>query len=93
MEQSLKGKVALVTGAGRGIGKAVALALANEGVTVGLLARTETDLKEVVGEIEERGGKGAYVAVDISSRDEVEQAVKKLTDELGATDILINNAG
>ncbi len=93
MEPSLKGKVAFVTGAGRGIGKAVALALANEGVSVGLLARTETDLKGVVSEIEERGAKGAYAAVDISAREEVEQAVQKLTDELGAADILINNAG
>lgn len=93
MEPSLKGKVAFVTGAGRGIGKAVALALANEGVSVGLLARTETDLKRVVSEIEERGVKGAYAAVDISAREEVEQAVQKLTDELGAADILINNAG
>ncbi|GIN57987.1 3-ketoacyl-ACP reductase [Lederbergia ruris] len=93
MEPSLKGKVAFVTGAGRGIGKAVALALANEGVSVGLLARTETDLKGVVSEIEERGVKGAYAAVDISAREEVEQAVQKLTDELGAADILINNAG
>lgn len=93
MEPSLKGKVAFVTGAGRGIGKAVALALANEGVSVGLLARTEMDLKGVVTEIEEIGVKGAYAAVDISAREEVEQAVKQLTDELGTADILINNAG
>ncbi|WP_096190906.1 3-ketoacyl-ACP reductase [Neobacillus soli] len=93
MTQSLKGKVAFVTGAGRGIGKAVVIALANEGVNIGLLARTETALREVVSEVEGLGVKAAYVAVDISSQEEVEQAVKKLTDELGTADILINNAG
>lgn len=91
--QSLKGKVAFVTGAGRGIGKAVALALASEGVNIGLLARTEADLKEVVSEVEGLGVKAAYVAVDVSSQEEVEEAVKKITGELGKADILINNAG
>ncbi len=93
MVQSLKGKVAFVTGAGRGIGKAVALALASEGVNIGLLARTEADLKEVVSEVEGLGVKAAYVAVDVSSQEEVEEAVKKITGELGKADILINNAG
>jgi len=93
MTQSLKGKVAYVTGAGRGIGKAVAIALANEGVNIGLLARTEAALKEVVSEVEGLGVKAAYAAVDISSQEEVEQAIKKITSELGPADILINNAG
>ncbi|MEH7114154.1 3-ketoacyl-ACP reductase [Neobacillus niacini] len=93
MAQTLEGKVAFVTGAGRGIGKAVAIALANEGVHIGLLARTEADLKEVVKSVEALGVKAAYAAVDISSQDEVEQAVKKITEELGTADILINNAG
>lgn len=93
MTQSLKGKVAFVTGAGRGIGKAVAIALANEGVNIGLLARTESALKEVVSEVGGLGVKAAYAAVDISSQEEVEQAIKKITGELGTADILINNAG
>lgn len=93
MAQSLKGKVALVTGAGKGIGKAVAKALANEGVNVGLLARTEADLKTVANEIEALGVKAAYAAVDITSQAEVEQAIKSITQELGTADILINNAG
>lgn len=93
MAQTLTGKVALVTGAGKGIGKAVAVALANEGVNLGLLARTEADLKEVVKEVEALGVKAAYASVDISSQEEVEQAVKSLTGELGTADILINNAG
>ncbi|WP_338452988.1 3-ketoacyl-ACP reductase [Niallia oryzisoli] len=93
MVQSLKGKTAFVTGAGKGIGRAIALALANEGVNIGLLARTETDLKETISRAEGLGVKAAYAAVDISSLTDVEQSVKKLTDELGAADILINNAG
>lgn len=93
MAQSLKGKVALVTGAGKGIGRAVAIALANEGVNIGLLARTEADLKEVATKVEALGVKVAYATVDISSQEEVEQAVKKVTNELGTADILINNAG
>ncbi|WP_394232077.1 3-ketoacyl-ACP reductase [Niallia oryzisoli] len=93
MVQSLKGKTAIVTGAGKGIGKAITLALANEGVNLGLLARTENDLKEVVSQVEGKGIKAAYSAVDISSLKDVERAVHLLTDELGTADILINNAG
>lgn len=91
--QSLKEKVAFITGAGKGIGRAVALSLAKEGVNVGLLARTEANLEEVKREIENIGGKAAYATVDVSSREEVEEAVKKVTSELGSADILINNAG
>ncbi|WP_042461334.1 3-ketoacyl-ACP reductase [Neobacillus dielmonensis] len=93
MAQSLKGKTAFITGAGKGIGRAVALALASEGVNVGLLARTEADLKETAKEVEGLGVKSAYAAVDVSSQEEVDQAIKKLTHELGTADILINNAG
>ncbi|ETI69019.1 3-ketoacyl-ACP reductase [Neobacillus vireti] len=93
MGQSLKGKVAFVTGAGRGIGKAIAIALANEGINVGLLARTEAALREVASEVEGLGVKVAYAAVDVSSLEEVNQAIEKLTNQLGTADILINNAG
>lgn len=93
LAQDLTGKVAFITGAGRGIGKATALQLAKEGVHVGLLARTEDTLKEVAGEIKALGVKVAYATVDISSLEEVEQAIEKITNELGPADILINNAG
>lgn len=93
LTQSLKGKVAFVTGSARGIGKAVAIALANEGVNVGLVARTEDTLKEVAQEMEGRGVKVAYAAADVSSLEQVEQAIENLTNELGKADILINNAG
>ncbi|MBM7603112.1 3-oxoacyl-[acyl-carrier protein] reductase [Metabacillus crassostreae] len=93
MAQSLEGKVALVTGAGKGIGRAIALALAKEGVSVGLLARTEKDLIDVTKEIEALGAKSAYATADVSSMDAVNAAVEKMTKSLGPTDILINNAG
>jgi 3-oxoacyl-[acyl-carrier protein] reductase len=93
LAQSLKGKVAFVTGAGKGIGRAIAIALAKEGVNVGLLARTEGTLKEVSNEIEKLGVKAAYATVDVSSLAEVEKAIEKVTNELGKADILINNAG
>ncbi|RNF41146.1 3-ketoacyl-ACP reductase [Planococcus salinus] len=93
MAQSLTGKVAIVTGGGKGIGRATAIALAKEGAHVGLIARTEADLKEVAAEIEALGVLTEYAAADVSSLEQVEQAVEKLTDKLGTIDILINNAG
>ncbi|WP_332631553.1 3-ketoacyl-ACP reductase [Halalkalibacter flavus] len=93
MAQSLQGKVAIVTGAGKGIGRATAIALAKEGVQVGLLARTESDLVEVANEIEAMGVKAAYATVDVSSLEQVEQAIDHVTSNLGPADILINNAG
>jgi 3-oxoacyl-[acyl-carrier protein] reductase len=91
--ESLQGKVALVTGAGKGIGKAIAIALAHEGVHVGLLARTEKDLREVAKEIGTIGVKASYATADVSNRMEVENAVEKITNALGPIDILVNNAG
>ena len=91
--QSLKGKIALVTGAGKGIGKAVAIALAKEGANVGLIARTEKDLETVAGEIKTLGVKVYYAIADISKMEQVVAAVEKIESELGLIDILINNAG
>ncbi len=91
--QSLKGKIALVTGAGKGIGKAIAIALANEGVHVGLMARTENDLIELAKELEKVGVKTAIAVADVSKIEEVDAAVKKISLALGNIDILINNAG
>ncbi|WP_078596537.1 3-ketoacyl-ACP reductase [Evansella clarkii] len=93
MGQSINGKTALITGSGKGIGKAAAIALAKEGVNIGLFARTEADLKNVAAEIEQHGVKVAYAAADVSNLEEVEKAVDSLTEELGSFDILINNAG
>ncbi|WP_153730968.1 3-ketoacyl-ACP reductase [Sporosarcina obsidiansis] len=93
MAQSLNGKVAFITGAARGIGKATAIALAKEGVAVGLLARTESTLQEVAAEIKELGVNVAYAAADVSIKEQVDVAIASLTKDLGAADILINNAG
>ena len=91
--QSLQNKTALITGAGKGIGRAVALALANEGVQVGLVARTEKDLQAVAQEIKVLGIKTAVATADVSDIHSVNVAVAKIRQELGPIDILINNAG
>lgn len=93
MAQSLNGKVAFITGAARGIGKATALHLAKEGVNVGLVAKTEPALKEVAEEIASLGVSVAYAVADVSSKEQVESAISSLTENLGTADILINNAG
>jgi 3-oxoacyl-[acyl-carrier protein] reductase len=89
----LNDKVALVTGAGEGIGKAIALALAAEGAHVGLIARSEADLSVLASEIQANGGKASYAMADISDRAALESAVSLITGNLGPIDILINNAG
>lgn len=93
MSISLTGKKAIITGAGKGIGRATALALAKEGVSLGLLARTEEDLKKVADEVNDSGVQVAIATADVSSNDQVTSAVDKLINELGSVDILINNAG
>ncbi|WP_101843580.1 3-ketoacyl-ACP reductase [Halobacillus sp. Marseille-P3879] len=92
MGQEVKGKTAYITGAGRGIGRAAALELAREGVHVGLIARTESRLKEVAAEAKSLGVNVSYAIADISVMDEVTKAVADLKSDLGAADILINNA-
>jgi 3-oxoacyl-[acyl-carrier protein] reductase len=91
--ESLKGKNAIITGAGKGIGKAIAIALAQEGVNVGLLARTLSDLESLAEELKSLGVKVSISAVDVADIDAVNAAVLKVKNELGTIDILINNAG
>ncbi|HTI92276.1 MAG TPA: 3-ketoacyl-ACP reductase [Puia sp.] len=91
--QSLKGKNALITGAGKGIGKAMAIALAAEGVNLALIARTEKDLRALAQELKPSGVKVEFATADVSSREQVDLAVEQLTKALGPLDILINNAG
>ena len=93
MTQTLKGKVAFITGAGRGIGKATAIALAKEGVNLGIMATTESNLRDVASVVEGLGVKVAYSAVDVSSLEQVQQAIEKITNQIGKADILINCAG
>ena len=90
--QNLKGKIALVTGASRGIGKAISLALAGAGATVLLSARTVEKLKEVKAEIEKGGGKAEVLPVDISKTSDIINLFRDIKDRFGRLDILINNA-
>jgi 3-oxoacyl-[acyl-carrier protein] reductase len=91
--ESLKGRAALITGAGKGIGKALAIALAAEGVNIGLLARTTADLEELAVELQQYQVKTAIATADVADIEAVNSAVAKLQTELGFIDILVNNAG
>jgi len=91
--ESLQGKNALITGAGKGIGRAIAIALANEGVNVALVSRTEKNLKSVAKEIEAIGVKTSIAVADVSDMVSVNKAVEKIKNQLGFIDILVNNAG
>ncbi|KPV59082.1 3-ketoacyl-ACP reductase [Paenibacillus sp. A3] len=90
----LKNRTAIITGAGKGIGKAIAVELAKEGVNLGLTARTSSDLESLRAELESTYSVKVYTAAaDIAKRGEAEQAVGSLISSLGSLDILINNAG
>jgi len=91
--ETLKGKNALVTGAGKGIGKEVAIALAKEGANVVLLARTATDLENVAENLKPYGVKTLVVTADVSSIDSVNAAAKTVFESFETIDILVNNAG
>lgn len=90
----LKNRSAIITGAGKGIGKATALALAAEGVNLGLIARTSSDLEALQASLTNTYGVKVFVATaDVASKEAVDQAVLALQNSLGSIDILINNAG
>jgi len=91
MEQ-LNGKVALVTGAGQGVGQGIALALASEGTAVMLAGRTQSKLEATRDLIVERGGNAAFVSGDVKNADDLKRFVDQSVSELGGLDILVNNA-
>lgn len=91
--QDIKNKVALITGGGRGIGRATAIELAKEGVNIGLVGRTVENLEKVKAELEAYGVKVAVATADVSNLDEITKAVESIKSELGPIDILLNNAG
>ncbi|MGQ9632401.1 MAG: SDR family NAD(P)-dependent oxidoreductase [bacterium] len=92
-EKPLEGKVAIVTGAGRGIGRSIALTLARNGARVSLAARTESELRAVQSEIEALGGQGAAFPTDVSRESDAVSLVRNTVERFGRLDILVNNAG
>jgi 3-oxoacyl-[acyl-carrier protein] reductase len=89
----LKDQVAIVTGAGRGIGRSIALTFANEGANVAVIARTESEIESVKQEILDLGSKAIAIKADVTDESQVISMVQKVMDEFGRIDILVNNAG
>ena len=89
----LTGRIALVTGASQGIGRACAVELASAGATVALAARNETKLAEVAAEIQSAGGQSAAFALDLASEDSIKSGAKAVLERFGKVEILVNNAG
>ncbi len=90
----LKGKVALVTGASSGIGKAIALELGRQGANVAVNYHTEADAANaVVGEIKSYGLQSVAIKADVSKSDDIRQMIQKTVEQLGKIDVLVNNAG
>ena len=100
MGQALKGKVAIITGASRGIGKATAVAYAREGAKVVVAARSETESPKIAGTIHataalvrEAGGEALAVRCDVTDEEQVEAMVRQAMEAFGRVDVLVNNAG
>jgi NAD(P)-dependent dehydrogenase (short-subunit alcohol dehydrogenase family) len=93
-QRQLEGRVALITGGGRGIGRAIALAYAAEGAKLALAARTESELRDTAEAITTRHGTDVHTVIaDVSSRQQVDNAVASALERFGAIDVLVNNAG
>lgn len=93
ISKKLEGKVAIITGAGRGIGREIATAFSKQGANVVLTARTESQIKEVEEEIRQTGGIALAVPCDVSKEEDVLRVVHETLKEFGKIDILVNNAG
>lgn len=92
-EYGLENKVAIVTGAGRGIGKAIALALAEAGADITVAARTVEQIEQTAEEIRKLGRRALVVLADVTKRDQVQNVVEQTGSQFGKIDILVNNAG
>ena len=91
--QNISGKNAIITGAGRGIGRATAIAFAKEGINVGLIGKTEANLEKVADELRVYGVNVSIASADVADNESVTAAVAHVKSELGPIDILVNNAG
>ena len=92
-DKPLQGKVALVTGAGRGIGRAIAAAYADAGASVGCSSRTLSEIENTVADITGRGGQALGVQADVTQEESVKAMVDSVVEAFGGIDILVNNAG
>ncbi|MFC1966332.1 SDR family NAD(P)-dependent oxidoreductase [Chloroflexota bacterium] len=90
---SVEDKVAIVTGSGRGLGKGIALGLAEAGADIVVVARTVAEIEETAAEIRKIGRKALTVPADVRESDQVDNMVQKTLEEFGRIDILVNNAG
>lgn len=90
---SVEGKVAIVTGAGRGIGKSIALTLAEAGVDISVVARTAKQIEQTAEEIRQLGKKALAIPTDVTKEDQVKRAVEQTVSQFGKIDILVNDAG
>ena len=91
--ENLKNKRAIITGGSRGLGKAIALALAKEGVDIAITGRNEGTLKETVNELENLGVKAIYSVFDVGNYEDVKNGIRTIISKQGCVDILVNNAG
>ena len=91
--ENLKGKKAIITGGSRGLGKATAIAFANQGIDVAITGRNEADLKETVAELKALGVNATYATFDIGNYDEVKKGIQEIMNTFNTVDILVNNAG
>ena len=89
----LDGQIAVITGSGRGIGRAIALAYAREGAKLALAARSETELQETVSAVSELGAEAMAVRTDVTSQEDTERLAHRVVERFGRIDVLVNNAG
>ena len=91
--QDLKGKVAVITGAGRGIGRAIALGYARAGASICCVARTESEIQATAGQIQARGGTAISIQADVTHWSSVKKLFESVDEKLGGIDIVVLNAG